>query len=448
MKNKRNLKSKGITVIALVITIIILLILSGVAIATLTGENGMFVRAKQAKLNYSISSAKEKLELAISDLLVEQTNKGEDLTKEDLSKINNDKIDVRSTDNFPVEVICGKYKFNVDENFVVKYIGEADETIITYTIEPEGYTNQDKVKVLVKISNPKGIKSIQKPGETDRILPQGQTEVGIDFEVIANGAYTINVVDNTGKEISKDIVIYNFDRVNPKYVIVEGKPGVTTAKLNIKAEDGDETDESSKSGISRYEIYLNGTKIGETTENEYKITNLIKSTTYSVYVIAYDKANNFKQSDTISITTTQGGYPTLTLNGIISPEDELASDALEPEAYDNDFLTCVSYTGTHKYYRISPECWGRYMTFYYKDSEGVFNFGSTYDRINNIKSDWMSTVTGIYTTELIARSVLIPQGSYWGALSTGTSSLSISVYEVWCSNENLSGNNYSNENRP
>ena len=38
-KFKKNLGSRGITLIALVITIIVLLILAGVTIATLTGEN-------------------------------------------------------------------------------------------------------------------------------------------------------------------------------------------------------------------------------------------------------------------------------------------------------------------------------------------------------------------------------------------------------------------------
>ena len=69
MKNQLRIERKsGITLIALVITIIILLILSGIVIATITGENGLFTRAKQAKEDYSMSSAKEKLELAISDL--------------------------------------------------------------------------------------------------------------------------------------------------------------------------------------------------------------------------------------------------------------------------------------------------------------------------------------------------------------------------------------------
>ena len=41
--------SKGITLIALIITIIVLLILAGVTIATLTGENGLLNRAVTAR---------------------------------------------------------------------------------------------------------------------------------------------------------------------------------------------------------------------------------------------------------------------------------------------------------------------------------------------------------------------------------------------------------------
>ena len=44
-------EQKGITLVALVITIIILLILAGISIATLTGENGLFKRAKDDKNN-------------------------------------------------------------------------------------------------------------------------------------------------------------------------------------------------------------------------------------------------------------------------------------------------------------------------------------------------------------------------------------------------------------
>lgn len=47
---KENLRNtKGITLIALVITIIVLLILAGVTIATLTGDNGILTKASEAK---------------------------------------------------------------------------------------------------------------------------------------------------------------------------------------------------------------------------------------------------------------------------------------------------------------------------------------------------------------------------------------------------------------
>ena len=47
---KLNLKERnGITLIALVITIIVLLILAGVVITTLTGDNGILGKAKTAK---------------------------------------------------------------------------------------------------------------------------------------------------------------------------------------------------------------------------------------------------------------------------------------------------------------------------------------------------------------------------------------------------------------
>ena len=50
MKIKNELKNiRGITLIALVITIIVLLILAGVTIATLTGDNGILTRANDAK---------------------------------------------------------------------------------------------------------------------------------------------------------------------------------------------------------------------------------------------------------------------------------------------------------------------------------------------------------------------------------------------------------------
>ena len=50
MQMKTKVKNvKGITLIALVITIVILLVLAGITISTLTGENGLLNKAETAK---------------------------------------------------------------------------------------------------------------------------------------------------------------------------------------------------------------------------------------------------------------------------------------------------------------------------------------------------------------------------------------------------------------
>ncbi len=67
-------KSRGITLIALVITIIVLLILAGVTIATLRGDNGILTKAEEAKLSTELSGYKEALELYKVEKYSENSN--------------------------------------------------------------------------------------------------------------------------------------------------------------------------------------------------------------------------------------------------------------------------------------------------------------------------------------------------------------------------------------
>ena len=62
MKTKFK-ENKGITLIALVITIIVLLILAGISIAMLTGENGILTQAQRAKEATEIAAAEEAAQL-------------------------------------------------------------------------------------------------------------------------------------------------------------------------------------------------------------------------------------------------------------------------------------------------------------------------------------------------------------------------------------------------
>ena len=81
----KNMRNKGITLIALVITIIVLLILAGVSIATLTGQNGILTRANDAKEQTGIAEEKEAINLAYSGAVAEKRGTG-DITADDLNR--------------------------------------------------------------------------------------------------------------------------------------------------------------------------------------------------------------------------------------------------------------------------------------------------------------------------------------------------------------------------
>ena len=145
LKNKRkyinDFKNKsGITLIALVITIIVLLLLAGVTIATLTGENGLITRAKEAKNETKRSQALEELKLEIMQIQVEKGERadlrdviiklyenkeykvyvGDDLINES-NPIIPDNID-------KIFVEYKKYKFQIDYNFEVTLVETNDST--------------------------------------------------------------------------------------------------------------------------------------------------------------------------------------------------------------------------------------------------------------------------------------------------------------------------------
>ena len=60
----KKLKNKGITLVALVITIVIIIILSTIAINFTFGENGLITRAQQAAEMSEVSRILEQLEMA------------------------------------------------------------------------------------------------------------------------------------------------------------------------------------------------------------------------------------------------------------------------------------------------------------------------------------------------------------------------------------------------
>lgn len=129
MKNCKNVSrlmvknSEGITLVALVITIVILLILAGISISTLT-NTGMFEKAQDAKKKSLEADEKEKISISVTE--AQLGNKGyQELTAENLQSSISSSFKDKTTN-----VIS-----NGDGSFTV-IIKDSEER--EYTIESDG----------------------------------------------------------------------------------------------------------------------------------------------------------------------------------------------------------------------------------------------------------------------------------------------------------------------
>ena len=119
---KKN--TKGITLIALVVTIIVLLILVGVSIAMLTGQNGILTQAQSAKTTTENKSAEEKVKLSVMGARADDGT----LT---VGKLRTELANYEGTvegDAFPVTATVDGKSFTVDDKGNVTSTGSSNQT--------------------------------------------------------------------------------------------------------------------------------------------------------------------------------------------------------------------------------------------------------------------------------------------------------------------------------
>ncbi len=134
-KNKRD--QKGITLIALIITIIILLILSGISIATLTGNNGVLNKANQAGEETKKKEYEEILKVIANGLRSDKvTNQWDhktyldEIEKEIKKEETFRQAEVTRKNAETIEIVTvEKYIYKVTEN-EIKYLKQKDENLI------------------------------------------------------------------------------------------------------------------------------------------------------------------------------------------------------------------------------------------------------------------------------------------------------------------------------
>ncbi len=205
----RKTETSGITLIALVITIIVLLILAAVSIATLTGDNGILTKANTAKTTNDSAQAEEEMKLLLADWQLEKRSN----SSADLGDFLNKKLENGELDNV------------------------TDNKDGSYTIEKNGYD--------ATISDEDGLVQLLNPGDTANLTQKNNYVDGNEDKATIPEGFTVSKEDNT---IDTGLVVTAPDGSEfvwvpvPKAIYSQSPnepPADTTEKaMAVKQEDG------------------------------------------------------------------------------------------------------------------------------------------------------------------------------------------------------------------
>ena len=299
--NMLKRKNEGITLIALVITIVILIILAGISISALTGS-GLFKNAEKAKERTIKAQLKEEIEMAIQEIQIEEISKENNVTLETLA---NGQLQAKFENNITAEIvnneITGEYKdydYTIDSKFKVK-IGEKSGGIkptgvVEILTNEYMFEGDGTVEIKVTASIAEGtITEIKAPkGITEKTDISTSTEK--TYIVSKNGIYVFTIVGDNGRET--DVIAKVENILNEPQVKIDE---ITTEGFKINVEN-----DYPEGAITEYKYFVEGEiKNQGTTNKNYVVTGLDEETEYSdVKVTAYIQSTG-KDSNIEKITT-------------------------------------------------------------------------------------------------------------------------------------------------
>ena len=282
---KKKTYNKGITLIALVITIILLLILASVSISILTGQNGILTQAQNAKIGTEQASTREKVDLAIVGAMAKTENGT--LTVENLkSELLNYDIVPKNT-KFPLEIEKDGQKITINSNgetLSYKEMGEITGKETENTSIKDSLGNYIVIPAGFKVINPNdNVTDGIVVEDVDHGATAGSQFVWIpvgdvikdseeNIETITLSRYTF-AADSDGTPINKGAnEIENSFNSNYNHTEVNiSTKGNITAKENIESEEtGFRKSARDNHGyyIGRYEARTNTKRLASTTDDE------------------------------------------------------------------------------------------------------------------------------------------------------------------------------------
>ncbi len=199
---KTQEQEKGITLIALVLTIIVLMILAAVSVATLTGDNGILTKAQEAKETAKKAEIEEQLRLA--ELSAKIKREGGAITVSDLlQELENQGVDFERGEGGNNIVIDGKYVIDIqEENGELKF-------------EDQGTVSKPKPKVV----------SID-------IIEITKTTIEVKVSTLRNEGGTLKYYIQ--KENAEDYELVK-EQEEEKYIFEKLDPDTTYSKIKVEA---------------------------------------------------------------------------------------------------------------------------------------------------------------------------------------------------------------------
>ena len=292
LKRRTSLGEKAITLIALVVTIVILLILAGVTITMTLGQNGLFTRAREGAAAYNESEVRDDLSMLITQYTWDKASEKTDKSLGDYLKENGATSVKANADGTTLEVEYKGYVFTVNKDSgeitsVSKAGPRPQVSGVKVTEDSAGQGNNVEQGKIAADSGKKlyitFTSSIE--GGTTTVSP------AVPYEVSKNGSYKFTITGKVGSKTytKEQTVTVNQYKVKTPQVgeIVDYKPNPPSTGYDLS---------TAKSGYSSAQT-IDGTydpttwKIMEVDENG-NITKLLGIGAKKVYFKGSTGYNN------------------------------------------------------------------------------------------------------------------------------------------------------------
>ena len=372
LKRRTSLGERAITLIALVVTIVILLILAGVTITMTLGQNGLFTRARAGAAAYNESEVRDDLSMLITQYTWDKASEKTDKSLGDYLKENGATSVKANADGTTLEVTYKGYTFKVNKDSgkitdVSKSDSSTTPTIIPQVGEIVSYT-PDTPSIGYDLTTAKsGYRSSAQTIDgtydptTWKIMEVDEN--GNITKLLGIGSKTVVFGNSTG--YNNGVYVLN-DICKSRYG--NASLGATARSLTIE----DIESKMNAAGIAARNAYKSGTTQYGTTKT------FTKSEAQYPAIYAQEKYSGVDVSDVTAGSQVIAGSVDATAQAKMNPSGKSGSDDIYttlPEKSETTGPSKTNLTCTQTYYNVSQS------SSYYDDTNFynmIFGTGTSF----------------------------------------------------------------------